>query len=216
MKTKTLVFAATVWLFFGLEARAQSGPRKFELGGQVVGFSAHSTRFPESSAPGLINDIDDLVLGGGIRAGYKIAKNITVEAEVNVFQRPPTDDPATLGKWSQGFFGLKVGKQLGNIGVFGKFRPGFARFDGITSAVRLPDGLVHILLIQDNTFFALDIGGGIELYPSQRTIVRLDGGDAIIRYTGRPGNGFDPISNPTSRTYYGHNYQFSAGFAVRF
>lgn len=216
MKTKALVFAATVSLFFGLQARAQSGLRKFEVGGQFVGLSAHSTRFPGGSAPGIINDIDDFVLGGGLRAGYRIAKNIAVEAEVNVFQRPPTDDPATRGKWSQGFFGLKVGKQLGNIGVFGKLRPGFAKFDGITSAVRLPDGSTNIRLIQDNTFFALDIGGGIELYPSQRTIVRLDAGDAIIRYTGRPENGFDPISNPGPRTYYGHNVQFSVGFAVRF
>jgi hypothetical protein len=216
LKTKVLVFVVTSSLFFGLEARAQAGPRKFELGGQLVGLSAHSTIFPKSSAAGLTNDIDDLVLGGGLRAGYRIAEHIVVEAEVNVFQRPPTDDPATLGKWSQGFFGLKVGKQLGDIGVFGKVRPGFARFDGITSAVTLPDGSAEIRLIKDNTFFAVDIGGGIELYPSRRTIVRLDCGDAIIRYTGRLGEGFDPISNRAPRTYYGHNFQFSVGFAVRF
>jgi hypothetical protein len=214
LKTKALVLVATVSLLLGLEAHAQSRHRKFEVGGQLVGLSAHSTGFPDSL--GLTNDIDDLVLGGGPRAGYRITENIAVEAEVNVFQRPPTDDPATLGKWSQGFFGLKVGRQLGTVGIFGKFRPGFARFDGITSAQLLPDGSVYIRLIKDNTFFAFDIGGGIELYPSPRTIVRLDGGDAIIRYTGRPGEGFDPVSNRVQRTHYGHNVQFSVGFGVRF
>jgi hypothetical protein len=214
LKTKALVLAATVSLLLGLDAHAQSRHRKFELGGQFVGLSAHSTGFPDSL--GLTNDIDDLVLGGGPRAGYRITETLAVEAEVNVFQRPPTNDPATLGKWSQGFFGLKVGKQLGAIGIFGKFRPGFVRFDGITSAESLLDGSVDIRLIKDNTFFAFDIGGGIELYPSPRTIVRLDSGDVIIRYTGRPGEGFDPISNRVQRTHYGHNAQFSIGFAVRF
>jgi hypothetical protein len=214
LKTKALVLVATVSLLLELEAHAQSRHRKFEVGGQFVAFSAHSTGFPESL--GLTNDIDDLVLGGGLRAGYRITENIAVEAEVNIFKRPPTDDPATLGKWSQGLFGLKVGKKLGNIGVFGKIRPGFARFDGITSAELLPDGSVDIRLIKDNTFFAVDIGGGVELYPSPRTIVRFDAGDAIIRYTGRPGKDFDPISNRVRRTHYGHNAQFSVAFAVRF
>lgn len=215
MKTKALVLTAAFSLLLGLEAHAQSPHRKFEVGGQFVGLNAHSAGFPESL--GLVNDIDDLVLGGGLRGGYRITENSAVEAEVNIFQRPPTDDPATLGKWSQGLFGLKVGRKLGsNIGVFGKVRPGFARFDGITSAEILPDGSVTVRLIKDNTFFAFDIGGGVELYPSPRTIVRLDAGDVIIRYTGRPGDGFDPISNLVQRTHYGHNFQFSVGFAVRF
>ncbi|HLF84297.1 MAG TPA: hypothetical protein VI837_08995 [Blastocatellia bacterium] len=216
LRTKALVLVETVSLVFGLEARAQSRPRKFELGAQFVGYRAHSTKFPDGFPAGVTNHIDDFVLGGGLRAGYRIAQNLAVEAEVNIFQRPPTDDPATPGKWSQGFFGLKLSKPLNNISLFAKVRPGYARFDGVTSAIILPDGSVGVNLIKDNHFFAVDIGGGVELYPSHRTIIRLDAGDAVIRYTARPGRGLDPVSNLVRRTYYGHNFLFSAGFAVRF
>lgn len=215
-KKRSFLFVAMLLLFVRIEAWPQSRSYKFELGGQFVGFRARSTRFPDGLLGGITNHIDDFILGGGVRAGYSIAENLAVEGEVNVFQRPPTDDPATLGKWSQGFFGLKLRKQVRSIGLFGKVRPGFARFDGVTSAISLPDGSVGINLIKDNTFFAIDVGGGIELYPSRRTIVRLDAGDVIIRYTGRPGKDFDPISNLVGRTYYGHNLQISVGFAFRF
>ena len=216
MKMRTLLLVGILSLFFEAEVCAQSQPRKYELGAHFVGLGAHGTRFPDRFKGEVTNQIDDFVDGVGMRAGYNLFENLAVEAEINVFRRPPTDDPATLGKWSQGLFGLKLSKRLSSIRVFAKLRPGFTRFDGVTTAIERLDGSADVFLIKDNTFFAVDVGGGVELYPSPRTIIRLDAGDAIIRYTGRPGKGFDPVSNVVRRNYYGHNVQFSLGFAVRF
>jgi opacity protein-like surface antigen len=195
-----------------LDAQAQSDNRRFELGGQFVGFSVHADKF---LLPGS-NDVDDIVFGGGARLGYNITRHFAVEAEGTVFQRPPTDDPATRGRWAQAFFGVKAGKRSSNLGVFAKLRPGFSRFDGITSVMTGRNGAIEISPIKDNSFFAIDVGGGIELYPSRRWIVRLDASDVIIRYTDRPGKNFNIISNPVSESYYGHAFRFSVGVAVRF
>jgi opacity protein-like surface antigen len=194
-----------------LAAQAQTNGRRIEIGVHCVGLSAHVDRFPIPPS----TDIDDLVFGGGARVGYNITQRFAVEAEGSVFQRPPTSDPATRGRWAQGFFGLKVAKRLNKLSIFAKMRPGFSRFDGITSVMSGRNGMPEINPIKDNSFFALDAGGGIEFYPSRRTIVRFDASDVIIRYTNRPGENFN-VANPVRKTFYGHSLRVSIGFAFRF
>jgi len=191
--------------------QAQTNGRRIEIGVHCVGLSAHADRFPIPAS----NDIDDLVVGGGARVGYNITRRFAVEAEGSVFQRPPTSNPVTRGRWAQGFFGLKVAKRLNKLSIFAKVRPGFSRFDGITSVIRDGAGVTEINPTKDNSFFALDAGGGIEIYPSRRTIVRLDASDVIIRYVNRPGENFN-VANPIREAFYGHSLRVSIGFAVRF
>jgi len=195
-----------------LVAQAQTDKRRIEIGVHWVGLSAHVDRFPIPPS----NDIDDLVVGGGIRIGYNMTRHFAVEGEGSVFQRPQTSDAATRGRWAQGFFGLKIGKRGNNLGIFAKVRPGFSRFDGITSVIRDRNGVTEINPTKDNSFFAVDAGGGIEFYPSRRTIVRLDASDVIIRYTNRPGGNFNVVSNRVRETVYGQTFRFGIGFAVRF
>lgn len=209
---RVLFLAAMVILLVRLEARSQSDPRKLEVGGQFVGLSAHSPALPK----GFINDIDDTVYGGGARAGYNFSKHWSADVEINVFQRPPTSDPATRGRWVQGLFGVKATKRRERIGVFLKARPGFMRFDGVAALFTDSNGKLQVGLIFDNTYFALDLGGGVELYPTRRTIVRFDAGDLLIRYTNRPPSDFDPVSNARRRVSVGNNFQFEAGFGFRF
>jgi hypothetical protein len=199
-------------LVVGVETRAQSGNRKIEAGAQFVFLSVHSPDLPR----GFFNDIDDEVFGGGVRFGYNFTKRWAAEAEVNVFQRAPTDDPATRGKWVQGLFGVKATRRQNGTGLFLKARPGFMRFDGVAALLTAGDGSQFIGLILDNTYFALDLGGGIELYPSPRTLVRIEAGDLMIRYTNRPPSNFDPISNSARVARLDHNFQFAVGFGWRF
>lgn len=195
-----------------LAAQAQTDNRRIEIGVHCVGLSAHVDRVPIPSS----NDIDDLVIGGGLRVAYNITRRFAVEAEGSVFQRPQTSDAATRGRWAQGFFGLKVAKRLDKLSIFAKVRPGFSRFDGITSVMSGRNGMPEINPTKDNSFFAVDFGGGAEVYPTRRTIVRLDISDVIIRYTNRPGRNYNPVSNPLSNTYFGNTFRLSIGFAVRF
>lgn len=61
-------------------------------------------------------------------------------------------------------FGMKSGFRLNRFGVFGKGRIGMWHFS--------------------RTFFATDIGGVLEYYPSPRTTIRIDLGDTILFYGG--------------------------------
>ena len=61
--------------------------------------------------------------------------------------------------------------------------------------------------------FALDLGGGLEFYPSRRTFVRFDAGDRLVRFEGPAlSNDFEPIEE----SFYSHDFRFSLGGGVRF
>ena len=143
-------------------------------------------------------DLDTTDAGVGGRITYNITDLIALEGEVNFFPRNGTDFFES-GRKTQALFGIKTGFRSSGAGIFAKVRPGFIHFsrdfDGFS------DG---------HTDFALDVGSVIELYPSKRTLVRFDVGDTIIRFGDRIGP-LGPIGGFTS-----HNFQFSAGFGVRF
>jgi hypothetical protein len=79
--------------------------------------------------------------------------------------------------------GMKSGKRFDRFGAFGKARAGLWHFD--------------------RTYFAADLGGVLEYYPSRHTSIRIDLGDTILFYGG---------------TALGtvHNFQPGIGFGYRF
>jgi len=79
--------------------------------------------------------------------------------------------------------GIKSGKRFDRFGVFGKARTGLWYFD--------------------RGYFAADLGGVLEYYPSRHTTIRIDLGDTILFYGG---------------TALGtvHNFQPAIGFGYRF
>ena len=146
----------------------------------------------------------------------------------------------------EGLIGVKVGKRFEKWGVFAKVRPGFTSFGhrafnvspvtvGGTSRGQIQcygpaaAGTLPCFRIEENrlTAAALDVGGVVEFYPSKRIVVRVDGGDTILRYAQRSFNTLtvDP-ANPTSgipilvnvtdpgRTL--NRIQFTAGVGFRF
>jgi len=80
-------------------------------------------------------------------------------------------------------FGIKSGKRFDRFGAFGKAREGMWHFD--------------------RGYFAADLGGVLEYYPSRHTTIRIDLGDTILFYGG---------------TALGtvHNFQPAIGFGYRF
>ncbi len=80
-------------------------------------------------------------------------------------------------------FGIKSGKRFDRFGAFGKARAGMWHFD--------------------RGYFAADLGGVLEYYPSRHTTIRIDLGDTILFYGG---------------TALGtvHNFQPAIGFGYRF
>ena len=79
--------------------------------------------------------------------------------------------------------GMKSGRRLNRFGAFGKARVGTWYFDRV--------------------YFAADLGGVLEYYPSGHTVVRIDLGDTILFYGG-----------PALGTV--HNFQPGIGVGFRF
>jgi hypothetical protein len=169
--------------------------------------------------------------GFGGRFGYNLNTNIAVEAEMNIF--PGADSfsvPEAFrgGTKLQGLFGVKAGKRFDKVGVFAKARPGFLRAGKGDIRLRTdiacptlfptPAGCFETI---SKTNFALDLGGVVEVYPTKRTIIRFDAGDAIVRLNER---NLPAFFNPTA-SYLAvlrvaaettHDFQLNVGVGFRF
>jgi hypothetical protein len=105
---------------------------------------------------------------------------------------------------------------LGSVRPFGKLRPGFVTFressEPFACILIFPPPLA-CALSAGQTVFALDIGGGVEVYATPRTFVRVDAGDLLMKY---PGPVFDAANSQRRDAFYSHNFRFSAGAGWRF
>jgi len=121
---------------------------------------------------------------------------------------------------TEGLFGLKAGLRKNKFGIYGKARPGFES-SARAEVVRFPNGggpdPQNPFGFEDEraTQFALDLGGILELYPFQRTIVRFDLSATIVRYPGIQVTQV-PLGTVDLETLYTSKLQFSAGFGFRF
>lgn len=153
---------------------AQESTPKAEIGVQFTSLSVSDPLFaftPERkfSYPGI-----------GGRFTYNITDNFAFETEANVFLRKNNRGFSRFvgGFPVQALFGVKAGKRLKRIGVFGKVRPGFVSFSKTISTGLGPSFESY----SRRTHLATDVGGVFEFYPSRRIVTRFDLGDTIIRY----------------------------------
>ncbi len=161
--------------------------------------------------------------GFGGRLGYNFNHYFALEAEADYF---PRDRDADGARKAQVLAGAKVGKRFEKFGLFGKARPGFVRFSQgdyrlIGACVTIFPAPITCFESEPKTNFALDLGGVVEFYPSQKTIVRFDAGDTMIFFGDRrvvlADENIPPrltVSTRGSETR--HNLQISAGFGFRF
>jgi outer membrane protein with beta-barrel domain len=214
-----ILIAGLVLAIVNGTAHGQSGPQsqpsRIEVGALVSVLGIED-------AHGLNDLFPRREFGFGGRVSYNLNSNFALEAEINFFPRDfrKFTTNFTGGRMTEGLFGLKAGIRKNSFGVFGKIRPGFES-SGHATFPRFPNGNGPD---PQNPFgfegkratqFALDVGGVVELYPSRRTIVRVDVGDTIVRY---PGILFTNFSNGAliTETVYSHTLQFSAGVGFRF
>ena len=168
---------------------AQSMPLKFEVGGQIS-----IARFRSSYSGGQYDGYETSVGFGG-RVGYNINRHFALETQLDFspqakdrnIQRPLTE-----------LFGIKSGRRGEKIGLFLKARPGFYNR-------REPNSCPTFIILGcpetfSRTDFIIDLGGVVEFYPSKRTLIRVDIGDALTRIEK---NNW-------------HNFQSSIGFGWRF
>ncbi len=184
------------------QAIAQSNPDRFELGVHVS--SAMSSQF----------DTTDVGLGG--RFAWHPVEPVAIESEVTLYLGDFPDQRAFSRGRVEGLFGVTVGPRFGRLRPFAKLRSGFLNIR------EAPQPLACILifppplsceLASGRTLVAFDIGGGVEVFATQGTFVRVDAGDRLLKY---PGPVFDKTFTRRDDAFFSHDFRFAAGAGLHF
>jgi hypothetical protein len=205
MRRKNLFALVALFLFAPVAAmpggvRAQSvlDDHKVEIGAQytVIGLSDA-----------------DMARGVGGRLGYNFNRHFALDAEASFFPKTKLGNNQ-LGQKAQGFVGVKAGGRTKYAGLFAKARPGVMFIGEITSGFDCSRTSFGSTCRPNHNNFALDAGVVAELYPSRRSIIRLDVGDTIVHIRRATRNVFADTSQTSSS--FAHYPQIGIGFGYRF
>lgn len=195
--------------------------RRFEVGTQ---FSSLVLNAP-SSGFGFDDGGADAEAGGGLRFGFNATDNLAFEVEGNFYPRRRFGTSTAIGGYpSQLQTGVKYGRRFERFGLFGKARPGLVHFSSVAEVTGYDSvtfsGQTFFFpnfRFTDKTYFAMDVGGVLEFYPTKRILTRFDVGDTMIRYPER-GNASTFVASPPPRlpAELRHNLQVTAGIGFRF
>jgi hypothetical protein len=207
-----LIALTILWLLSTtVNVNAQFDEHKFEVGGLFT--SIVLTDFRSRTLPTIATG-DATVNGLGGRLAYNLTKNFAIDAEGDFFPETHLGNEE-FGQKLQGFIGLKAGVKNRWVGAFAKARPGVMWF-GDFSSVGTCSGSTFgsSCTVSHEKDFALDLGGVVEFYPTERTIIRADIGDTIVHYPQRTFGQFNNPSVLNAETK--NNLQISIGFGWRF
>ena len=149
--------------------------------------------------------------GVGGRFDWNITRRLALETQADFFPQQGRPLPLTQGGQTvQAVAGIRA-KVLQNrrISVFGLVRPGLLHF----TDVEVPSGQKNPLYItQPASYFCLNLGGGIEYYPSPRWILRADIEGNPYAVPAYMNNGFVQTGkiNDTTRLSFGVAYRLGA------
>ncbi len=189
---------ATVWPAVAI---AQSSDARAELGIHLT--SVRSSEFDRSDT------------GVGGRLSWYPAGIIGLEGELTIYPGDFPDAPAFSRSRLEGLFGVTVGVSVNRVRPFARIRPGFVTFreapQPFACILIFPPPLACALSGGD-TLFALDIGGGVEMFTTRRTFLRVDAGDRLLRY---PGPVFRD-GTAEENGFFSHDFRFAVGGGLRF
>jgi hypothetical protein len=189
---------ATVW---PAVAMAQSSDARAELGIHLT--SVRSSEFDRSDT------------GVGGRLSWYPAGLIGLEGELTIYPGDFPDAPAFSRSRLEGLFGVTVGVSVNRVRPFARIRPGFVTFreapQPFACILIFPPPLACALSGGD-TLLALDIGGGVEVFTTRRTVLRVDAGDRLLRYPGPVFRDGTAVENG----FFSHDFRFAVGGGLRF
>ena len=189
-------------LFFVRPLWAQIDDRVFHVGAQVATIAS--------------GEFDGTDVGVGGRLSWHPLPLVGFEGEFTFYPGDFADAPAFSASRFEGLFGATVGPRLGAVRPFAKVRPGFVSFS------EAPEPFACILIFppplncamgSGHSLFALDVGGGVEWFPSSGTFVRVDVGDRAVRY---PSPTIDNEGTVQDDDFFGHDFRFTIGGGFRF
>jgi hypothetical protein len=160
LKCGTVLLFAMI--FLGPFSKAQDQYTRVELGGQF------STVRESGSRGNAVN-----YYGFGGRFDWNFNRRFAFESQIDFF--PKDVSPRFLtqgGQTLQAIFGLRAKViQTRQFALFGLVRPGLFHFTNVQDFGTNP---ANPLITRPATYFTLNLGGGIEYYPSSRWVFRFD------------------------------------------
>ena len=153
--------------------------------------------------------------GFGGYASYRFYGVLYLDGDLLYFpRRPDASGPHDGGTILQGTLGLKGGIRRNHFGFFGKVRPGFHSYsDALTSVTTTGSSPSYSYGRANN--FVLDLGGIVELYPSEKNTLRIEVGDTHL-YFGTRNLDVNGASEPVSGGKMQHSIQLVLGYGWRF
>jgi hypothetical protein len=153
--------------------------------------------------------VDGADVGIGARLAWNVNAFVAVEGVSDVFPAG-SGDVVRGGRKLHAVVGPRVGWHGRRAGVFAKGRIGIARVgEGAAVGVCIlifppPEGCYR-----GESRLAFELGGGIEVYPTPRTLLRVDVADFVTRLT----TSSYRFARPRGAA---HDLKFGAGFGLRF
>jgi hypothetical protein len=170
-------------------AQSEGTTPRFEVGAQVewLQLEEFSVVLPRRT---------EMAVGG--RFTLNLSDYVAVESQINFY---PRDEFFPDRSKTQAVFGVKAGIRGRRVGLFGKFRPGLV-YVRSPLVCFIPEGCGSAPASTDSrSWFALDVGAVVEMYPSRRWVTRFDVGDTFVR---------------RDSFFSSHNLQLSIGIGIRF
>jgi hypothetical protein len=167
------------------------------------------------SREGLTNNVRTEPGFGGY-ASYRFYGVLYFDGDLLYFPRNPgSSGPHDGGTILQGLAGLKGGIRRNHFGFFGKVRPGFHSYSQALTSITSSGQPSPTYTYGRSNNFVLDLGGIVELYPSERNTLRLEVGDTHL-FFGTRNLIVDGSSQPVSGGKMQHSIQVMFGYGWRF
>jgi hypothetical protein len=162
-----------------------------------------------------LSEFDETETGLGARLSYRFRSWLAADGEVSFFPGN-VGSPAFSSSRLEGLAGVRIGPRLGRTGVFAAVRGGAVRFaeapEPFPCILIFPPPLVCSISGGD-TLPSVQLTGGVEIFPGDRVVVRVEAGDQLLRYSG-PAFTADREVFEDSR--WSHNFKATASIGLRF
>ena len=161
-----------------------------------------------------LHEFDETEAGLGARLSYRFGRWFAADGEVNFF---PADvgSPAFSGSRLEGRAGVRVGPHFGRTGVFLALRGGAVHFseapEPFPCIAIFPPPLMCV--IGGDTVPTVQLTGGVEIFPGEGWVVRVEAGDQLLRYSGPA---FTADRDVIDESAWKHNFKATASVGLRF
>lgn len=156
-------------------------------------------------------------IGGGARFTFKPAPMIGVDADLTWYPGDfPPDGVPFSGHRLEGLLGVTAGPRLAGFRPFGKIAGGFMKVGEAPApfaCIAIFPPPLNCLMAGGQTLPSIEFGGGVELMPTGRAVVRFDLTDRLLKY---PGPTFNSDFEVQNTGFWGHALRFTLGAGWRF